>query len=184
MSHDPKSLHGTASATFDGIPRADDDTPRIVTSKGVVDPKMIKSNISHNKQQLDKPTVELNHPLDDGILGTKKGTGKDPVASSWNPKEPFTLLKRNGECSKDDEMRSSEYSTGEVSGTKEVRHICTVNMMASLQCQSVDKDSEENVVDSSKMECNLDNRDTSPSSFTKVKKKKGGKKKNKEARRL
>ncbi|KAJ6752575.1 hypothetical protein OIU85_002940 [Salix viminalis] len=105
MNHDPKSLHEMASATFDGIPRADDDTPRIVTSKGVVDPKMMKCNKSHNKQQLDKPTVELNHPLDDGILGTKKGTGKDPVASSWNPKEPFTLLKRNGECSEDDEMR-------------------------------------------------------------------------------
>ncbi|KAJ6296516.1 hypothetical protein OIU77_022129 [Salix suchowensis] len=143
----------------------------------------MKSNKAHNKQDQGIPVMDPNNPLDDGFLGSKKETGKDPVASSWNPKEPITLLKRNGECSEDEEMRASEYSTGEVSGTKEVRHICTVNMMASLQSQSVEKDSEDNVVDSSQLECNLDNRDTSSSSFTKVKKKKGGKKKNKEAHR-
>ena len=56
-------------------------------------------------------------------------------------------------------------------------------MVASLQSQNFDEE-EDIDVDSAQLEYNMDNRDTSPSSYTKVKKKKGGKKKNKEARRL
>ncbi|KAB5551437.1 hypothetical protein DKX38_008748 [Salix brachista] len=184
----PATLDGTSGKKLShdqkAPPRADDEASRIVVSKGDADLTIMKGNKSHNKHHQVIPVMDPNHPLDAGTLGSTKGNGKDPVASSWNPKEPITLLKRTGDCSEDEEMRASEYSTGEVSGTKEVRHICTVNMMASLQSQSVEKDSDDNVVDSSQLECNLDNRDTSPSSFTKVKKKKGGKKKNKEAHRL
>ncbi|KAJ6401706.1 hypothetical protein OIU77_007145 [Salix suchowensis] len=74
----------------------DDEVPReLIASKGVVDTTTLKGNKSHNKRQSAKPSVEPKHPLGDGIFWFQEGkAGKDPVASSWNPKEPFTTVNK------------------------------------------------------------------------------------------